>query len=748
MSDDGIMKTAEWVFEHTTPDSLIWIGFFLALGVILYAAWRYLPKTLPGGVLLGVRILFLLSLFWVLLIPGKKKSVTEIAKSRFLVFLDTSASMSQSADPTAGRNRWEAAQALLACDGLKKLTTRSIVEVYPFDTDLKSSISLDQAKEIKPEGRSTHINLSLHRLFDRLRGQDIAGVLVITDAIDTREKKETWSEASWPFPLYVAELEKPGLPDNKPDMRVDAVDTPQRAVVGWDTTLTATIAGQGGSGEAFSVVLYKNGKEQEKIAVKLPPEGGSRDVQFKLDHPAVGTETYQVKIPLLPEEAQTNDNEMVVAVDVLDAKNRVLFLENEPRFESKHLSRALFANKDITPLAFFQIPDRASPGSKKWIPYGDRQGLSFDLTVEQLRLNKIIILGDFDAEALSPEHCRAILEFVEKGGSLILLGGQKFWGENGIAKTDLSKLLPFTRNGGPAAEGRFSVAWTAEGRAHPALANNKEMPTELPPILSVFTGATLSGGAFALAEAKTDRGTFPILVSRIYGQGKVLAVLTDSLWRWVMQPGENKPYPKFWRQIVQWMSPSSSELDKYFLELFTDAGTISVGDPAILQGRLVIPPEETRKNWKIACEVTTPEDRTIPLAMTSKTIQAAGGGVYPGYVTEFVPSAPGTYKAKATVEIDGKKVVSTPCLFTVRSVSQETILKPINEKILRNLARTSGGLYGKEEAINTALENLHIRERTERKLEYQTRWQTPFFLSWLILLLTIEWIYRKKENYV
>ena len=741
-------QTAEWIFEHTTPDALLWLGLLVSFAWMAFAAWRYLPKNLTGWLLIGLRGIFLFLLFWILLLPGKKRNITEIAKSRFIVLLDTSASMGQSADPDATRTRWEAAQAILNESGLKRIASRSLVEVYPFAVDLTPPITLEQARALTPDGTSSHLNLGLHRLFDRLRGQDVAGVLLLTDAIDTREKKDTWSEASWPVPIYVAELEKPGLPDDKPDMRIDTVDTPQRAVVGWDTTLTATVAGQGGKGEAFSVVLYKNGKEQEKIAVKIPPEGGSRDVQFKLTHPEVGSEQYRVAIPVLPNEAQTNDNEMVVMVEVLDAKNRVLFLENEPRFESKFLSRALFQNKDITPLAFFQIPDKRSPGAKTWVPYGDRQGLSFDLTVDQLQLNKIIILGDFDAEALSPEHCRAILEFVEKGGSLILLGGQKFWGNSGIAKTELSKALPFTRTGAPPIEGKFTVAWTAEGRSHPAFANDKEIPEELPPVLSVFTGATLSGAALTLVEALTEQGAHPILVSRVYGQGKVLAVLTDSLWRWNMQTGDIKPYPKFWRQIIQWMSPSASDLDRYHLELFTDAGTISVGDPAILQSRLVIPPEETRKSWKVACEVTTPSDRTIPLAMAGKTIQAAAGGEFPGYVAEFTPTEPGTYRAVATVEVDGKKITSAPCLFSVRSTSQETILKPINERVLKNIARASGGAYGRPETLGPILENLNIRERSERKLEYHSLWQTPFMVLLLITLLTIEWVIRKLRNMV
>jgi uncharacterized membrane protein len=741
-----MLETAEWVFEHTTPEWMLWVGLGVSFLVIAYAAWRYLPRNMASVTLIALRVLFFLTLFWVLFLPGKKRSITEVIKPRFVVLLDTSASMGQTDDPAASRTRWQAAQALLQTDGVKKLTSRCLTEVYPFNADLESPVSVAQALALKPEGKSSHLNLCLRRLFDRLRGQELVGVLVVTDGIDTREKKDSWSEASWPVPLYVAELEKPGIADNKPDMRVDNVDTPHRAIVGWDTSLTATIAGQGGNGEAFSVVLYKNGKQQEKVAVKLPPEGGSRDVEFKLAHQAIGMETYTVKIPLLPDEVQTNDNEMSVAVDVLDAKNRVLFLEDVPRAESKFLSRAIFANKDITPLAFFQMPSRTSPGAKEWVAYGDHQGLSFDLTSEQLAQNKIIILGDFDSEALSAEHCKTILDFVEKGGSLILLGGQKLWGANGIAKTELSKLLPFTRSGGPAIEGKFPAAWTAEGRAHPAFANDKDLPTELPPVLSVFTGASLSAGAFTLVEAQTDKGAQPILVSRVYGQGKVLAVLTDSLWRWNMEAGAEKPYPKFWKQIVQWMSPSGGDLDKYHLELFTDAGTIAVGDPAILQGRLVIPPDETRKNWKVACEVTTPSDRTVPLAMTGKTITAAGGGDIPGYIAEFTPAEPGTFKAVATVEIDGKKVVSAPCLFTVRSTSQETILKPVNDKVLKNLARTSSGRYAEVSAMDGVLQGVTVHEKSEHKLEYHSLWQTPFMIGLLIALLSVEWIVRKARN--
>ena len=136
----------------------------------------------------------------------------------------------------------------------------------------------------------------------------------------------------------------------------------------------------------------------------------------------------------------------------------------------------------------------------------------------------------------------------------------------------------------------------------------------------------------------------------------------------------------------------------------------------------------------------------IALAMAGRNIQAGGGSEIPGYVTEYTPSEPGNYKAISAVEIDGKKVVSAPCLFTVRATSQELVLKPINEKVLKALARSSGGRYGTLDELDAALQDLRVTERRERKLEYHSLWQNFAVLACLIGLLTIEWVTRKLKN--
>ena len=86
------MPTAEWIFEHSVSGSLLLLALLVSLLAVAYAVWRYLPRNATGFALVGLRLLFLLSLFWVLLLPGKKSALTEIVKPRVITWPAASAS--------------------------------------------------------------------------------------------------------------------------------------------------------------------------------------------------------------------------------------------------------------------------------------------------------------------------------------------------------------------------------------------------------------------------------------------------------------------------------------------------------------------------------------------------------------------------------------------------------------------------------------------------------------------------------
>ncbi len=727
-----------WTFEHAVPGTLLALGWGAVVVLTLLSAWRHLRRERQVAWLLALRLLFLALLGWVLLLPARRAALTEIIRPRFLVVLDTSASMAQPVEDPHGTNRWAAAQAMLARDWRRAVSAACQVELIGLDAALSSPLPLDSSGTLEPVGSATHLCHGLGSALARYRGQDLAGVLLLSDGIDTREPSDTWTEdRTWPAPIYAVELDTTPVADAKPDVRVEVLDTPRRAVLDWDTRLAVTVAGQGLRDQAFPVRLLRNGDLVEEVPAQLPPEGGTQELGFKLTHPRVGNELWTVTIPPLPNEAQTNDNALAVVVEVVDARNRLLYIEDVPRWESKYLNRELLANRDITPLAFVR-----GPGGQ-FMSYTQRGGVTLDLTEAQLALYKIVILGDLRAESLGGARAEALRAFVERGGSLVLLGGPNAWGAAGLPDTALAPLLPFTRPAGAAIEGRFTARWTADGRGHPALAAEPDLPEVLPPVLTVFSGAQLGAASLALVEAETPAGWQPILVARTYGQGKVVTLLTDSLWRWQLQPGVQRPYADLWRRLIEWLSPGETQTDTSSLELFSGVGRLDSGETAELTARLTlagggeIPPGQ-----RVVCEIQTPDNRVLPLDMTPQTVRA-GGREFAGYVARFAPQAPGSYRAVARTEVRGQEVTSAPFLFQMRATTQESQPRPFNAPALRALARTSGGRYGSPEAIDGVLQSLRFDPRRETRVEYTSLWQKHAILALLLALLLAEWIIRK-----
>ena len=512
-------------------------------------------------------------------------------------------------------------------------------------------------------------------------------------------------------------------------MRVTRMDSPRRVVVGWESKLTAVVAGRGTEGRVLTVQLWEDDRLVAEHPTQVPAEGGTREVVFQVPHPTVGPFTYTVRVPPLPGETATNDNAYAVAVQVVDTKNRLLYVEGPPRFESKFLARALRANPNITPLIFLQGPNQ------QFFTVGARGGMTAEMTTEQLAQFKIVVLGDLTAEGIGEARARALVKFVGDGGSLVLLGGPNAWDKTGFGATALAELLPVRRPGGGAAqEGRFAVRWTAEGKSHPAFAGTDGAP----PILSVFSGVELAAGAVALAETETGA---PVIAAQRFGQGKVAAVLTDSLWRWQLEPGAGGAYEKFWAQLLDWLTPSKEETTEALLDLFADVEQLFRGDVITLQARVSDPTVTA-----VACEIHAPDGRQITFPMTPQAVVTSTGRSHPGFGLEFTTQEAGLHRAVAVATVNGQRVASAPYSFFVKPFSPEAAPRPANAAWLRALAESSGGRYLLPTEVADALAELEFPTTEESRVTYATRWNTWPVLLGLVGLLTVEWVVRKMKN--
>ncbi len=729
------------IYDHTVPAAAIWAGASVALVASMAGYWLYAKRDWALVPLIGLRVLFFLLLGWCLFLPGERTVQTLQQKSRFLVLVDTSRSMTMAAGKEA-TNRWQAVQAILRKPWPATLAEKCDIDFYTFDEDISAKLSLEETLRRSPEGSATLLRDALKKTVGRYVGLDVTGCLLLSDGIDTREAFADWSQEKRPFPIHTAALEMDAVWEEEPDIRVETVSTPRRVTVGWQSELKAVISGRGTQGKPIPVQLFKDGALLQQMETQVPAGGGTREVVFPIDHSVVGTSTYRVSLPPLARETQTNDNDTAVVVQAQDTKNRLMYVEGTPRWESKYLSRVLRESQQVSPAIFIRGP------KGKFMTFGVRGDVAPDMNDAQLAFFKIIILGNLSGEELGEARARALVTFVETGGSLILLGGGKAWGPEGFSSTALKALLPARQYSGKAQEGEFAVRLTDQGRAHAAFAGDAAFWEQVPSVLSIFPGVVPSLAARVLVEARTATGEQPMILAQDFGQGKVVAIFSDSLWKWQLSPDAPKthPFPRFWNQLISWLSPKVEKTEGKDWEAFVDREQCFLGEEVEVTARWTgtdKPPAGTAVN----AEITLPDKRKIPFSMASPTDQSLDGKSVPTYSVKFKGEPAGMFSVRVVSEAGGRRLESDAVSFSVNPYTPESIPRPAAVAALRAVAANSGGTYFESvDELDRVLSALQPKKLEQEVSEYKSLWQHLAVISCLVALIAIEWIIRKLRN--
>ena len=728
-------------YEHSFPASLLVLALLLAVPLAGFTAWKFLPRNLGNAVLAVLHLLTLALFAWCLLMPGRKETTTQLLKPRFIIALDTSRSMTLRPEgnlPT----RWDAAQQALAQPWTRSISADCQLDVCAIGATLREAVPFSDAQNLKPDDRATLLRDGLRKLAERYSGLDVAGVLLLSDGIDTREAADAWAGDPRPFPVHTLRLEKPGIWSKEPDVRIDSLVTARRVTVGWKSELRVKVSGQGTGNKPVTVQILRNGQPVAEKPARIPDEGGDQTLVFQLQHPEVGTFDFAAKIPALPKESNTDDNQQSTTVQVVDARNRLLYVEGTPRWEYKFLRRVLLADKQVTPAVFYTGPDGK--------PHGAGGDLTAAMSPSELDKCKIVILGDLSAAELGAARAANLVKFVENGGSLVILGGAKAWGADGLLKTSLAKALPLrgtsTLLPSTAEKDPFPVSLTDTARSHPAFSGDAKLWEVAPPVLSVFAGTRLTPTAQSLVTAKTPDGPQPVVLTQRHGDGKVAVILTDSLWRWQLDPetARNKPYQRFWTQLLSWLLPQEEQLSTNKIDLFADRDQIFIGEEIVLHARIG---DAAKRPDALECSISLPDGRTVPYRMNPGTVQTSSGKSYPGFTLRITPEVPGAHKAIATAKSNNITSTSDPVSFNVQPFSPETMPRPVRAGVLKTISATSNGKFFDSPAeLDKFLSSLAFHPAEEQSSEFRTLWRNWPVIVALMLALASSWALRKLRN--
>ncbi|MDR1925615.1 MAG: VWA domain-containing protein [Planctomycetaceae bacterium] len=742
--------------------------------------------TYRRKVLFWLRVFSLLVLVFAMLRPMIIYTSSERLSSSLVILLDDSESMSR-ADEINGNTRYKTAQETLinAQSILGRIQDFVDVKCYTFNTSLVPfqiiGGKVDNMPE-SPKGRETAIGAALDSSRDQLVGKRVLGTILLTDGSQrTRPPRDILPHDAATrmrdagIPLFAVRLGNAGSNTDFRDITINDMRANDRVFVKNELHVSGMIRITGYANIPIPVQLLfedKNGQMKIVDEKTIKTAGDDQLVPYKLSHAPQNTGYYKytINIPTQDKELVDTNNKQSNFVRVIDGGLKVLFIQGERHYDQAPLKQSLDESADINvtylDVRVGRIKVAGGGQFQTRLEQATRERKSWKDTAFAKNAYNVYILDNLDSKAFKADELTALAERVREGSGLIMLGGFNAFGAGGYADTPLAAVAPIEMRSvdrqpldapirqdlhhwqkiqmlpvGP--DGRIGSNLTPHYimRLSPTSTQNEQIWKSLPPLQGANRFDRIKASANLIAAGSEGE---MLLVSQLYGLGRVLAFAADSTYRWKLA-GFIEEHKLFWRHIVLWLAKMDDVLENDCY-ITIDNVRLMPGDPAKFQVHLKSPQGNEIKNFNATASVLHPDGSKRNVTIIDENGTHAGSF----RATEHA----GDYKIEVTIDKSTLKDNTLKNTATARFMVQDRNLEldsPIAyPNLLDNISATTGGKSIAPEQLNSLLEELlkKTEEFVEKRETSRTLYDGWFVLFLFAVLLCLEWFLRKRWGLV
>jgi uncharacterized membrane protein len=738
-----------------------WLAAFLAaaIGAVAYAEYRrpLSPLTrVQRGVLAGLRVLVLVALALFVFRPIAVLPPTRSHDAIVPILVDLSRSM-RLADAD-GQTRLARASALLKAELGLPVTSHFKTEIYGIGDGLAPA----KIDALSADARRTDLSGALASVRERYRGQRVAGIVVISDGADTGAGGTEAAgraggggeDAGGPAVFAVGV----GSPDGPRDREVLGITAGDPRLDHATVDLHVTAVSRGFGRAPFSLRVLANGQLLDTRRLVPPADGSPLDQIFTVSPDPLNATVYTADIPRDAAETVVENNSRSLLVSPAGRKRRLLLVEGAPGFEHSFIARALAGDQQLDIDAVTRKGKNADGQDTFFVQAGGGRSpsltLGFPATREQLFAYDALVIANVEGDFFSRAQLKDTADFVaERGGGLLILGGRSF-AQRGLSGSPLEEVLPVEindRRGGLARASLSTgdlpahnrVTLTPEGEAHPIMRiggspeETRKMWSALPALAaSAPLGAARPGATILALTTAPGGGVFPVVAVQRYGQGRSMVFAGEASWRWkMMVPSTDRSYEFFWRQSARWLSSTTP-----------DPVSIRVPDAPEPGDAIAIDVDARDASFAPVADATVEATLTLPGGVTQplklRHADPSGGR----YTAALAPEQGGLYRLHAEARRGAVSLGSADRWMYVGGADREFADPRLNEGFLRRLARNSGGRYVR--AADAAKIPSWLQDVVPQNAVPQRRdlWHEPWAFALVIVLLSTEWILRRRRG--
>jgi uncharacterized membrane protein len=746
----GIGAYNDWrVVAATTiaPWILTTIGLLLALAVAISARTLKripLPRRL---VLLALRAFAAIWVMGLVLKPAIELRAVSRVRSRVALLADDSRSMGLA---TPDGTRAELVEKHLAQNGdrLTELAQRAVIEPALFGERVHSMERLPD--HIPTEEARTDIARALNETSWQSSGRELGAVILYSDGADTEgltpESARTLGKKMG-APIYTIGLSKDA---SAPDLAIKRLIADDFAFVANTVTLEVELESRGLDLSSVPVTLKQDGTVIASKEANI--EDGHTRVAFEFKPRKTGKLVYEVSVPVQPGEVVEGNNKRSMVLKVIRDRIRVLQVAGRPSWDERFLREFLKRNPNVDLISFFIL--RSTTDVQK-APQEELALIPFpvnDLFTTELSSFDVVIYQNFTYRPYRmAQYLRNIRDYVvNHGGGFMMIGGDSSFEDGAYTGTPIAEILPIHTEGAPAWDPtEYRPRLTREGRRHPItrIGEPGEPPEtvfeHLPALAGINNSAGLMPGAQALLVHPGIPGNPPVVSVREVGQGRTMAVATDSLWNWrfvaVNEGSAGREFDRFWSNALRWLI-RDPELAR--VRIKADRSVMLLGDPVGAEVKVLGPDYRGLPEATVTTELMDAEGAKREAIASQEGVTGPEGTA----IALFKNVKPGTYVVRAQAVLGQEKIglAEEPVIVEAADVEyQAPFPRP---DILKALADASGGRYID---LSERMPALDIKDTRRVEVDRTKRipiWDTfPAFIG-LLLLAGFEWWLRRRAG--
>ncbi|MBR1921486.1 MAG: VWA domain-containing protein [Kiritimatiellae bacterium] len=693
---------------------------------------------------------------------------------------------------------------------LSRAARKYEVDVFRFGNGLVRDESLGQGEERAVDSREkmfrsvTDLTKALELAVKEVPAEEISSILVFSDGRHNGDAGvESVARKLGSYGIQVSTVLVGGTV--KPfDLSIAAADSPESVFLGDKVRFTVRVAATRANGRKAKLRLSDaNGQLDEK---EFTVEGDDWSKEFKFtDVPKEqGVYSYVLKVSNLEGELFEDNNERRLDVAVSDDRTNVLLVDGRPRWEYRYLRNLFYGRDKSVHLQDWLVhPDSIAGVQPKLLeyasasrPFGQSEAGGWPIQDNDWRQFDVIIVGDVGEDVLTDDVVEQLRYNVEdRGALLVLISGSEYMPYS-IRNQKLRDLMPVeydpsSESHRVAPEDAFVFQLAAAGRGHVVMnqssssSENEDIWAEIPdfhwrlPLKGVKAGADVlayakpkkengSADMNAMAESiaatieenpeaalkrledmRNEQARNALVVAGARGKGRVLMLMTDSMWRLRSKSGDQLHH-RFWGQIMRWGAGEKLRNGNLYVRIGTDQLRYGAGETVKVFARFLDEKHNGIEGLEPRFLVRTPDSGNRVQTFSARK-RPDSNGLYECEIHGCV--SPGVYtvnlECQKALELLGRRypreLATKFSVVTTKQPAEEVDITATRNHVERVAAATGGKVLSPTEYVALKTDFGGGSRRLSDRVEFHLWSLPPLFLA-IIALLTAEWILRKRSS--